>query len=473
MAGSATGSYEVAVVGGGLAGLITALRLAERGVRVVALEKGSGERYPCNARISGGGFHICFLHVEKKDETELVEAIRQATQGYARPELAAVVARDTRTAVQWFKSRGVQFAQGGGDGWRENTLAPALVAVPGLQQERGGDVLIRVLGEQLQKAGGTLLRGARATSLRMDGTRCVGVEVEHEGKSVSVDVRAVVLCDGGFQSNNALLREFICAQPEKLKQRNAKAGNGDALQMARAVGAQLVGMDKFYGHVLAQEAMHDDALWPYPMVDHLCSAGVVVDASGRRVMDEGPGGVYMVNQLAQLPDPLATIAVYDEAIWTGPPGRGHIVPANPCVVEGGAKIFKAQDLRSLAGQLGLPAGALEATIAEYNAAVAAGQTARLTPPRTTASAKAWPITQPPFYAFRLCAGITFTMGGIAVDGAGRVLNGRDEPIAGLYAAGSCTGGLDGGPVAGYVGGLAKAAATGLRTADHLAASLRN
>ena len=59
----------------------------------------------------------------------------------------------------------------------------------------------------MSNAGGTLVRGARATRLRMDGTRCVGVEIEREGKAESVDARAVVLCDGGFQSNNALLRE--------------------------------------------------------------------------------------------------------------------------------------------------------------------------------------------------------------------------------------------------------------------------
>jgi fumarate reductase flavoprotein subunit len=68
--------------------------------------------------------------------------------------------------------------------------------------------------------------------------------------------------------------------------------------------------------------------------------------------------------------------------------------------------------------------------------------------------------------------MTFTMGGIVVDGVGRVLNERDEAIPGLYAAGACTGGLDGGPYAGYVGGLAKSAAMGLTTADHLAATLK-
>jgi fumarate reductase flavoprotein subunit len=198
---------------------------------------------------------------------------------------------------------------------------------------------------------------------------------------------------------------------------------------------------------------------------------VVVDATGRRIADEGLGGVYLVNRIARLPDPLSTIVVYDEAIWNGP-GRGHIVPANPHLVEGGAHIFTAPDLGALARDIRLPADTLEATIREYNAALAAGHASRLTPARSTAPIKAYPVMQPPFHAFRLCAGITFTMGGIAVDSAGRVLSERNNPIAGLYAAGCCTGGLDGGPNAGYVGGLAKSAAMGLRTADHLAASLQ-
>src|SRR5262249_24370103 len=159
--------------------------------------------------------------------------------------------------------------------------------------------------------GGTLLRGTAAKALRMDGTRCIGLDVEHQGKADHVDAGTVVLCDGGFQSNLALLREFVCPAPEKLKQRNAGVGNGDALVMARAIGARLVGMDKFYGHLLAREAMEGDGLWPYPMADYLGSGGFVVDASGRRVMDEGLGGVYMVNAVAHLADPLSTVAIFD------------------------------------------------------------------------------------------------------------------------------------------------------------------
>jgi fumarate reductase flavoprotein subunit len=70
--------------------------------------------------------------------------------------------------------------------------------------------------------------------------------------------------------------------------------------------------------------------------------------------------------------------------------------------------------------------------------------------------RAWPIRTAPFYAIPICAAITNTMGDIVVDGNGAVLDQSDTPMPGLFAAGSTVGGLDGGPNAGYVGGLIKA-----------------
>ena len=91
----------------------------------------------------------------------------------------------------------------------------------------------------------------------------------------------------------------------------------------------------------------------------------------------------------------------------------------------------------------------------------------LSPARGDSPNKAWPIKTPPFYAMPICAAITNTMGGIVVDGDARVLDKNDKPIPGLYAAGSTVGGLDGGPHAGYVGGLIKAT-IGLRAAETIA-----
>jgi fumarate reductase flavoprotein subunit len=467
---STTGKYDVAIVGGGIAGLTSGVRLAERGMRVIVLEKGEADRYPCNTRWSGGAFHICFQRIYE-DETKLVNTIMDKTRGTANPEIARAVARDGRAAVDWLKSKGVRFIKGGPDAWRESTLAPPLAAKPGLHWEgRGGDVLLRTLDAAFAKAGGMLVRGARAIRLHMDNGRCAGVEVEQDGKAVYVEAPTIILCDGGFQGNHALLREFITAVPEKLKQRNASTGTGDGLRMGREVGAQIVGMNNFYGHLLAQDAMQNDALWPFPIVDDICAAGVVVDR-GSRFVDEGLGGVYMANQVARLTDPLSAVAIFDERIWNGP-ARQHILPANPNLVSAGATILRAESLSSLAAQLGFPHGGLESTVAQYNAALESGTTASLDTPRTTTLHKAYPISEGPFYASRLVVGITFTMGGLATDDVGRVLNEHNALIPGLYAAGCNTGGLEGGPYAGYVGGLAKSSAMALRASDHIAAAHR-
>ena len=59
-------------------------------------------------------------------------------------------------------------------------------------------------------------------------------------------------------------------------------------------------MDSFYGHPLCQDAMHNDRLWPYPMLDHLCMGSIVVNSAGQRFADEGEGGVFIANAIARL-----------------------------------------------------------------------------------------------------------------------------------------------------------------------------
>jgi len=461
-------AFDAVIVGAGIAGLTSAVRLAELGLRVGVLEKGEHEKYPCNSRMTGGAFHVAFRDVND-DQNVLLDAMEKRSRGFARPELLHAMAGDIGNAVRWLKSKGVKFIKVGHEAHRQHTLAPPILLQGRTYWEgRGGDVMLRTLGGALKDLGGTLLLGARAVRLNMQGDRCVGLEMEHQGARVPVRADSVVLCDGGFQANRELLKEFITAAPEKVKQRGAATGNGDGLRMAREAGAQLVGMNRFYGHVLAQDAMHNDDLWPFPIMDFVCTAGVVIDASARRFVDEGLGGVYLTNSIAGLPDPLAATVVFDAAIWEGP-GREFISPANPLLVSRGGTLLAAPDLAGLAGQLGVPAAALEETVAQYNAAIDAGATARLAPPRTPATHKPHPIRTPPFHAIRLCAGMTYTMGGIAIDGKSRVLNAADEPIASLYAAGCATGGLEGGEFIAYIGGLTKSSVTALRAANAIAA----
>ena len=125
-------------------------------------------------------------------------------------------------------------------------------------------------------------------------------------------------------------------------------------------------------------------------------------------------------------------------------------------------------MATLARKAGIDPDGLAATVAGYNAFVQADASGVIEPARTTDQNKAFPVTYPPYYAIPVCAGITVTSGGLAVNGRGEVVNTDDRPIAGLYAAGSTVGGIEGGPRAGYVGGLIKSFGIGLIAADSIA-----
>jgi fumarate reductase flavoprotein subunit len=104
----------------------------------------------------------------------------------------------------------------------------------------------------------------------------------------------------------------------------------------------------------------------------------------------------------------------------------------------------------------------------HNEAVAANDFARLAIPRSIKKHKPMPFAAPPYHAVPLCAGITGTMGGVVIDAQARAQKREGGVFEGLYAVGTPVAGLEGGPRAGYVGGLAKAFILGLLAAEHAA-----
>ena len=91
---------------------------------------------------------------------------------------------------------------------------------------------------------------------------------------------------------------------------------------------------------------------------------------------------------------------------------------------GGGTLYRAETIEILAATAGLPSGNLAATIAEYNDAVRFNRLSTLSPERSILSGGPRRIETPPFFAIPICAGITNTMGGIAIDGHGRVKRGQ-------------------------------------------------
>ena len=84
-------------------------------------------------------------------------------------------------------------------------------------------------------------------------------------------------------------------------QRGARTGKGAGLEMAKAAGAALTETNRFYGHLLCSDALTNDRVWPYPELDAIATSGLVVDGSGKRVVDEGRTGIFIANALAAVP----------------------------------------------------------------------------------------------------------------------------------------------------------------------------
>jgi fumarate reductase flavoprotein subunit len=133
-------------------------------------------------------------------------------------------------------------------------------------------------------------------------------------------------------------------------------------------------------------------------------------------------------------------------------------------VDNDGEIYSDPSIEGLAKILDVDGLRLARTLDDYNRAIDAKDASSLKIPRT---GKPKPL-RAPFYGLRVVPGITFTMGGVLVNGQAQVMSENETPIGGLYAAGDAIGGLMGGYRGGYTGGLMQAVVTGLLAGENAA-----
>jgi succinate dehydrogenase/fumarate reductase flavoprotein subunit len=311
---------------------------------------------------------------------------------------------------------------------------------------------LRVLQERFRQAGGKIKAATTVNGLLRHAGGVRGV-VTGDGQLLAA--RTVIIADGGFASSALLRRRFIGPAADRLFLRGTTAGTGAGILMGEAAGARLTNTSWIYGHLMHRDVYQNDGLWPWPLLDGLLAAGgVLVNAKGRRITDEGRGGIWAANALAHSEDPADAFLVVDEAAWQEA-GRNSREPvaANPAFLTRGATIHRARDVPELAKMAAIDPTGLARTLDQYSVAAAQGRAADLPILR---SRGARPLTGA-LLAFPAAAGISFTMGGLGIDGRSRVLDDEERPIPGLLAA----GGAAAGPTAGYIGGLATALVFGL------------
>ena len=458
--------HDVIVVGGGNAALCAALSAREGGARVLLLERAPEEERGGNSSYTEGLMRFVYdgsddikalspdLNEEemKSDfgtytEEKFFDDMARITQNRTDPDLCELLVRGSNGTMHWMKDKGVRWLPQFGrqsfkiDGkytfWGGATLA----------SWGGGRGLVDTLYKAAEKAGVQVLYNAWARDLIHSDAGVHGVVARVNGATRELRAVGVILACGGFEANAAWRARHLGPGWDLAKVRGSKYNTGDGLEMALRIGAQpaghwsgchSVGWERYaadFGDFSVTDDYERDS---YPF-------SIMVNADGKRFLDEGAdirNYTYAKYGRIILQQPMQFAwQLFDSSVThlLRPEYRSkHVTKVKANSVE--ELVEKLDDVNK---------DELLKTITAFNAAVKRevpfnpnvkdGRAAvGLEPPKSN---WAIPLENPPFEAYAVTCGITFTFGGLKITTDAQVVDTGHRPIPGLYAAGEMVGGL--------------------------------
>jgi tricarballylate dehydrogenase len=425
--------YDVVVIGGGNAGLSAALTARKAGASVIVLEsaprdfRGGNSRHTRNLRCA----HAAPTDVldGSYTEEEFLSDLLRVTGNDTDEPLARLLAQRSAGCPEWMRQYGVRFQSA-----LRGTLQLARTNAFFLG---GGKAVMNAYYAAAARLGISVLYDAEVIGLEMVGHEFQAASVQIGGRTERIRARAAVIAAGGFESNLEWLREVWGAAADHFIVRGTPYNTGTPLRLMLDAGAQPVG-DPRQCHAIAVDARAPK--FDGGIVTRLDSLplGIVVNRNGDRFYDEGEdlwpkryaiwGGL-----IAGQPDQLAFSIIDSKVI-------GKFIPSVfPAVV--------ADSMSKLAAALDLPPDRLVATVDAFNRAVRPGscdhgvlddcRTEGLRPEKTHWAQR---LDTPPFLAYPLRPGITFTYLGVKVDARARVLMTGGDPARNVCAAGEIMAG---------------------------------
>ncbi|HEY7164811.1 MAG TPA: FAD-dependent tricarballylate dehydrogenase TcuA [Candidatus Binatia bacterium] len=414
-------SCDVLVIGEGIAGCCAAITANERGAKVLILEKAPATVPHGNTAFSGGSFRRTS---EAYPAEKYYADMLRLSDGRADPELTGMMVDRSQHARDWLTELGVP--------WTGKARDPGAAD----QVDGQGKNLARILREALATRRIPVLHETEALSLIVQNAKVSGVWAQNANGRFQIAAKAVILASGGFQANPEMVTRYIGPGGTHLVLRGSPFNTGDGIRMALEVGARIDWMDDFHGgliHYGYKKFLEEGALAGMRSIKKY-EVGIIVNQEGKRFVDEGEHAsdktYAKFGKIVALTQPHGVAYIIFDAStrdfinsdYTGPE-RGPI---------------EADTIRELAAKVDIDPAALDATVSQFNHAIEGAAALSLDPPKTNFARR---IETPPFCAYKVTGGFTFTFGGLRANANAQVLNRDSQPIPGLYAAGEITTGI--------------------------------
>lgn len=425
--------FDVLVAGGGNAALCAAMTARHAGAKVLLLEsapeafRGGNSRHTRDLR---------YVH-DREDgfltgsypEEEFWNDLVGVTGGETNEELARLTIRESADMGGWMANHGVR--------WQPTLRGTLHLSRTNAFFLGGGKALVNAYYETARKLGVEIMYESEVRELRIRNGVFQSAVVRRGEVSEEVRAKAVVAASGGFEANIPWLKEYWGEAAENFVIRGTPYNQGRILRQLLDQGARPVGKPREF-HAVAVDARAPK--FDGGIVTRLDSVpfGIVVNKHARRFYDEGEdfwprryaiwGGL-----IARQPDQIAYSIVDAKSI-------GLFLPSLFPPMEAGS-------IREIAAQLSVDPAAMEETVGAFNRSVRPGTfdpsrlddcaTDGLKPPKTHWARS---IDTPPFYAYPLRPGITFTYLGVTVNRQAQVILEDGRPARNIFAAGEIMAG---------------------------------
>lgn len=380
-------------------------------------------------------------------EEQFFDDMARITQNRTDPDLCEILVKNSNATLRWMQKNGVKFMPYYGRqayrvGGKFKFWGGATIAV-----REGGPGLVAAWYKEAGKKGIEIVYNAWVQDLIHSDAGVSGVVARIDGAARRIGAGAVVLACGGFEANTEWRSRYLGRGWDLAKVRGTKYNTGDGLDMALRIGAQPYG--HWSGcHAVGWERYATDfgdlALTP-TFQRHSYPFSVMVNAEGRRFLDEGADfrnytyakyGHIVLDQPNQF-----AWQIYDSKVL-------HLL-RDEYHTRNVTKV-RADTLEELLDRIeDVDKTECLKTIREFNAAVKRDvpfnpnvKDGKCTVGLAVRKSNwAQPIDTPPFEAYAITCGVTFTFGGLKVTNEAQVVNTNHEAIPGLFAAGEMVGGI--------------------------------